>query len=94
MDGKIELPEHIAIGQYIKIAEWVGRIDDILTGQTMTVLKVTSPKIAGNYELIEYVPGQHESLIRPADELAWLENCKRYIIAAQYRIENIKKLMG
>ncbi len=92
MAGKIELPEHIATGKYVKVAEWVGRIDDICIGETRIVLVVTSPKIGGNYELLEYHP-ESPDLIRPATADDWRASCQRYIDAARYRIDCIEKLL-
>ena len=44
MATQTNLPDHILIGGYVKVAEWTGLIEDIAIGQSHIMILVSSPK--------------------------------------------------
>ena len=43
-NGIMDTPNMPAIGQYIKVLDWVGRIEDVAKSETRTMILVLSPK--------------------------------------------------
>jgi hypothetical protein len=75
---------HIQAGKYIKVAEWVGRVDDVATGGHIMIL-VSSPKQVyrhGPPEWLEFHPDTPD-LIRPATADDWVAECARYMKRTQ-----------
>lgn len=80
MATQTNLPDHILIGGYVKVAEWIGLIEDIAIGQSHTMVLVSSPKQVyknAGPEWLEFVL-DNPTLIKPANIDEYIADCVRY----------------
>jgi len=74
------LPEYLKVGNFVRVAEWVGRIDDIATGEHIMIL-VSSPKQVYRHSSPEWLEWHVDApeLISPASRETWVDECSRYM---------------
>jgi len=75
------LPEYIKIGMFIRVAEWVGRVEDITIGQKHVMILVSSPKQVYRHNSPEWLEWHADApeLISPSSLEAWVDECSRYM---------------
>jgi len=99
------LPEHIKIGNYVQVAEWIGRVDDIAVGKSHTLILVSSPKQVYRHSRPEWLEFDFSipEMIAPAESWQYVRECDRYaersyndraaLIEAGCEITSAKKIM-
>jgi hypothetical protein len=90
------LPEHITIGSYVKIAEWVGRVEDIAFGTSHVLVLVSSPKQVYRHSRPEWLEFHQDNpgMIRQASMEDFARECTRYASMAETVMDDILEMGG
>lgn len=80
MDTPINLPSHIVIGAPVRVAEWIGLVEDIAIGQSHTMILIASPKQVYRHAPAEWLEffTENPGLIKSASRLEYAKECKRF----------------
>lgn len=89
------LPEHIGQGGYVRVADWVGQIEDIaISNLGRVLLLIRSPKMTwrnGGTEWLEYLENR-PTLIQPATVDDYKAEIKKYSLMCQMTAARINSL--
>lgn len=87
------LPDYIKVNQFVRIAEWVGKVEDVANGGEHTLVLVSSPKQVYRHSTPEWLPYFPElDLIQPATLEEYEKECRAYANRAMQDAERITQM--